>query len=151
MPDVGERRRAERNPPPRSSHGASDYEISAASAATARSYLLPIAPLRVLPRREPLAYAFDRERRTPEPSSWDNQGLSPRRIGTSEPAARRFAAPLPDARSNKSERYSKQHQKYHLSARLHGDRQTALRVHQCDETPAHAGLRGEGQHSRLRT
>ena len=26
--------------------------------------------------------------------------------------------------------------------RLHGDRQTALRVHQRDETPAHAGLRG---------
>ena len=41
-----------------------------------------------------------------------------------------------------SARYSRQYQKYHLSARLHGDRQTALRVHQRDETPAHAGLRG---------
>ena len=87
----------------------------------------------------------------PEPSSWRNQRSSPRRIGTSEPAARSVAASRPDARSNGSARYSKQYQKYHLSARLHGDGQTAIRVHQCDETPAHAGLRGQGQRSRLRT
>jgi hypothetical protein len=31
---------------------------------------------------------------------------------------------------------------HHLSARLHGDCKTALRVHQCDETPSHAGLWG---------
>jgi len=35
--NVGERRRAERNPLPRSSHCASDHETSPASAATARS------------------------------------------------------------------------------------------------------------------
>jgi hypothetical protein len=67
---------------------------------------------------------------------------SPRRIGTSDPAAWSVAAPRPDARSNGSARYSRQYQKYHLSARLHGDRQTALRVYQCDEVPAHAGSRG---------
>src|ERR1039458_5158494 len=36
----------------------------------------------------------------PEPSSWRNQRSSPRRIGTSEPAARSVAASRPDARSN---------------------------------------------------
>jgi len=48
-------------------------------------------------------------------------------------------------------KYAKQHQRYHLSARLHGDRQTATQVHQCDETPINAGLRSLGQHPRLRT
>ena len=32
---------------------------------------------------------------------------------------------------------------------LHGDRQTALQVHQCDETPINAGLRSYGQHPRI--
>ena len=51
--------------------------------------------------REPLAYVFGRERRTPEPSSWDNQGSSARGIGGSEPAAWSVAAPRPDARSDR--------------------------------------------------
>src|SRR5271166_5841372 len=141
MPDVGERRRAERNPPQRSSHCASGHEIFAAPAATDRSYLLPNEALWVLLGRELLAYAFGRARRTPEQSSWHNQRSSPRRIGTNGPAAWSVAAPRPDARSNGFAGYAKQHQKHHLSVRLHDDRQTALRVHQRDETPPHASLR----------
>ena len=56
--------------------------------------------------------------------------------------ARGAAASRSDARNNESARFSRQYQKYHLSARLHGEHRTAVRVHQRDKTSAHEGLRG---------
>ena len=103
---------------------------------------LPIEALWVLPTREPLAYAFGRERRTPEPSSWDNQGSSARRIGRSEPAAWSVAAPRPDARSNGSARYSKQYQKHHLSAGYTATVRPPFEYTNAMKHHAHAGLWG---------